>query len=55
VGEGVAYLTPDAKARLDIDAMLEAASPVGGPCFVFEVYERSGCIVRHSSSGILVT
>ena len=25
VGEGVAYLTPEAKARLDIDAMLEAA------------------------------
>jgi type I restriction enzyme, R subunit len=25
VGEGLAYLTPEAKARLDIDAMLEAA------------------------------
>ncbi|MDP9318603.1 MAG: DEAD/DEAH box helicase family protein, partial [Actinomycetota bacterium] len=25
MGEGVAYLTPEAKARLDIDAMLEAA------------------------------
>jgi type I restriction enzyme, R subunit len=25
VGEGVAYLTPEAKARLDIDSMLEAA------------------------------